>query len=743
MRFNASAVNANKPIILYMGTYPPRECGIATFTRDVTDAIHKNLSPQVDYGIVAMNANGSNIYNYPNKVVMELNDRELDDYVNAAKKINKMNNVLLVNIQHEYGIFGEDYGKYFIDFLHVLEKPAVITLHSILPKPNRKLKRVVKLMEENSSAFIVMAQEGIRILREDYGVEKDIFFIPHGIPFIPYEASTHEKKKLGYSNNFIISSFGMMNRGKGYEYVIESLPEVIEKYPNLLYLIVGETHPVVRKREGEEYRNFLEQKIKELGLEKNVKFYNKYVKLHEIIRYLKATDIYISAGLDKNQITSGTLVYAMGAGRPVISTPFTHAKEIINSDRGRLAEFKSPDSFKGALLELIPNYQLRKRLELNSYHYSRQMTWPNVAIAYESIFNNYVKLPEWNKTRIPEIKFSHLINLTDNFGVIQFARNFEPQLQHGYTTDDISRALVACCMHNNQKNDFSKINLIKVYLNYMRYVQNEEGRFYNYVGKDKKINTGRWTDDAHGRALWGLGNSLTASGIPENMKKDSQEMFDKGFSFASDITSPRGMAFTILGSYHYNEYVPDMEKIKVVKKLSNSLIKFYNEHKEHDWKWFEDVLTYDNSRMPEALLYSYLSTGDEKYLQIALESLDFLNSVSFKDGILMPIGQNGWYKKGEERALYDQQPIDAGSMVQALVTAYNITKNKKYKDLALKSFNWFLGKNVLNQTIYDDYTGGCYDGLGKECININQGAESTVSYLLARLSIDKLGKNNF
>src|SRR3990167_6824313 len=459
MRFNASAVNANKPIILYMGTYPPRECGIATFTRDVTDAIHKNLSPQVDYGIVAMNANGSNIYNYPNKVVMELNDRELDDYVNAAKKINKMSNVLLVNIQHEYGIFGDDYGKYLIDFIHVLEKQAVITLYSILQKPNRKLKRVVKLMEENSSAFIVMAQEGIRILREDYCVEKDIFFIPHGIPFIPYEASTHEKKKLGYSNNFIISSFGMMNRGKGYEYVIESLPEVIEKYPNLLYLIVGETNPVVRKREGEEYRNFLEEKIKELCLEKNVKFYNKYVKLHEIIRYLKATDIYISAGLDKNEITSGTLVYAMGAGRPVISTPFTHAKEIINSDRGRLAEFKSPDSFEEALLELIPNYQLRKRLELNSYHYSRQMTWPNVAIAYESIFNNYVKLPEWNKTRIPEIKFSHLINL------------------------------------------------IEVYLNYMKYVQNEEGRFYNYVGKDKRINTGRWTDDAHGRALWGLGNS--------------------------------------------------------------------------------------------------------------------------------------------------------------------------------------------------------------------------------------------
>jgi len=726
--------------VLFMGTYPPRECGIATFTRDLTDAIARNISPQVSCEILAMNDNGSNIYNYPKNVIHQINDRDVNEYVKAARIVNRMDHIKIINIQHEFGIFGEDYGINLLAFLKELNKPVVITFHSILPEPEDELKKVVQELAENSDAFIVMAETGREILRNDYEIQNDIFFIPHGIPFIPLENSAHEKKNLGYKNKIILSSFGMMSRGKGYEQVIEALPSVVEKFPNLLYLIIGETHPKIRKHEGEEYRNYLGKKIKKLGLQDHVKFYNKYIKLHEIIKYLKATDVYISSSRDPNQITSGTLSYAMGAGRAVISTPFLHAKELVNGDRGKLVEFENPDSFAKAINTILGDHNLRKRMAMNAYHYTRAMTWPNVALAYEKVFEKYMKMPEWRNNRIPEIKFSHLINLTDNFGVVQFAQNFEPNLKYGYTTDDISRALVACCMCHEKSNDSSKLHLIKTYLNYIKYVQDRKGRFHNFVNRNKKVNSRRWSDDAHGRALWGLGYTMSTQKVPEEHREESREMFDKATPFVEDISSSRAMAFTILGSHFYNRSFPSRSKRVLVKNLADNLVSMYNENHSHDWQWFEDSLTYDNSRLPEALFYAYLTTGDEKHLEIAKLTLDFLSSVSFNNGVFMPIGQEGWFKKGEQKSTFDQQPVDVGAMVQTLVLASNITKEKKYSDNASRAFNWFLGKNILNQVIYDDNTGGCYDGIGQECININQGAESTISYLLARLSIENMGR---
>jgi glycosyltransferase involved in cell wall biosynthesis len=726
--------------VLFMGTYPPRECGIATFTKDLTDAVAENISPQVSCEILAMNDNGSNVYNYPKNVIHQINDRDVNEYIKAARIVNRMDHIKLVNIQHEFGIFGNNYGINLLAFLKELNKPAIITLHSILPSPNDDLKHVVQELAENSDAFVVMAEMGREILRNDYEIQNEIFFIPHGIPFVPFESSVHEKKNLGYQNRIVLSSFGMMNRGKGYEHVIESLPSVIEKFPNLLYLIVGETHPIVRKHEGEEYRNYLGKRIKSLGLQDHVKFYNKYIKLHEIIKYLKATDIYISSSLDPNQITSGTLSYAMGAGRAVISTPFLHAKELVNGDRGKLVEFGNPDSFTDAIGTILEDRNLKKRMAMNAYHYTRAMTWPNVALAYEKVFEKYMRMPEWRKNRIPEIKFSHLINLTDNFGVVQFAQNFEPNLRYGYTTDDISRALVACCMCHEKSSDSSKLHLIKTYLNYIKYVQDRKGRFYNFVNRNKKVNSKRWSDDAHGRALWGLGYTMSTQKVPEEHREESREMFDKAMPFVEDISSPRAMAFTILGSYFYNNSFPSRSKRTLIKNLANNLVLMYNENQNHDWQWFEDSLTYDNSRIPEALFYAYLTTGDEKYLNIAKITLDFLSSVSFHNGVFMPVGQRGWFKKGEEKATFDQQPVDVGAMVQTLVLANNITRERKYADKASRAFNWFLGKNILNQVIYDNNTGGCYDGIGQECININQGAESTISYLLARLSMENMGR---
>ncbi len=378
--------------ILYMGTFPPRECGIATFTRDLTTAMDKKFSPLIKSRIMAMNDNSTATYNYPKNVLLNIDDNDISEYIKAAKKINKMDSIKLVNIQHEFGIFGGTHKDYLNVFLDTINKPAVITFHSILPEPDSKLKKVVQCLAKKSACFVVMTENAVEILRKDYRISSPIEVIPHGIPTVLFGSNAKEKKKIGYKNNIILLTFGMLNAGKGCEHVIDALPKLVKKFPNLLYLIVGETHPIVRQNEGEKYRNFLKKKIKELGLQKNVKFYNKYVKLSEIVKYLKATDIYICSNSDPNQAVSGTLAYAMGCGRVVVSTPFVHAKEAINLKTGILAEFNNSQSFEDAILKLLLNPDLKEKMSRNAYSNTRHMTWPNVVQSYMEVFNKYAEL---------------------------------------------------------------------------------------------------------------------------------------------------------------------------------------------------------------------------------------------------------------------------------------------------------------------------------------------------------------
>lgn len=721
-----------------MGTYPPRECGIATFTQDLVRAIDQKVSPSVKSAILAMNKNGTNMYNYSGKVLYQLNDSDISEYIDLAKKINRDDRIKIINIQHEFGIFGGEYGSYLIAFLEVIEKPVVITFHSILPGPNEQLKKVVQSIARKVNAIITMSHTGKGILRRDYGIKTDIFVIPHGIPYTPFMPSSVEKKNLGYEDKLVISSFGMINPGKGYEYVIESLPEVVKKFPNLLYIIVGETHPVVRKNEGEGYRNFLERKVKELGLHGYVKFYNKYVTLKEIVMYLRASDIYISSGLDPNQITSGTLSYALGCGRPVISTPFLHAREDLNGDRGVLLEdFKEPEMFKDALIKLLSNPEMRKQMSTNAYHYTRKMTWDNVANSYKEVFSRYLDVSNKYLQTMPKIKFNHLVKLTDNFGIVQFANNTVPNLSMGYSLDDVARALIVCGMHYQKYSDPKKLELMDIYLNFMEYVQDNNGKFYNFVDKDKNIDRDNYSEDAHGRAVWALGYLTSLNKIPVQFINRAKIMMERSFGLTQLLNSPRAMCFSMIGHYYFNKYENNQINYNIIKGYADKLLYFYNESSTNDWKWFEKILTYDNSKFPEALLFAYDLIKDEKYLDIALQSLNFLISVCYDKDVFLPIGQRGWYMRNSMRAFFDQQPLEASSMVQALTLAYELTGNKDYLDKSYKAFSWFLGDNMLNHALYNDFTGGCYDGLGEFSININQGAESTVSYLIARLSIDK------
>jgi len=719
----------------FLSNFPPKECGIATFTQDLITSLNKRNNPKVKSRVIALNEESS-IYNYDSRVIMQMNKDDLEDYITIAKRINRSDNIKIVCIQHEFGIFGGEYGNYIIPFLETIEKPVVVTFHSVLPHPNNFRKRVVKFIGGKSSAIVVMAEKAVEILNKDYEIPKNkIHVIPHGIPNSSMESPEYHKKKLRLEKKIVLSTFGLLSPGKGVEYMINALPSLIKKYPNIVYLVIGETHPVIRKREGEKYRNKLINLVKKLGLQNNIKFYNKYLGINEIIECLLATDVYICTNLDKNQIVSGTLSYALGCGKAVVSTPSAYAQEVLSKERGLLVRFKDSKSFSDAVDKILSDKDFRSRLENNAYSFGRSMVWQNVALNYFSIFNKIVKLREETTEKYPHIKLNHLRSLTDNIGCVQFANLSVPDTHSGYTVDDNSRALITAVMHNKlYKSELSK-ELIGIYLNFLERVQDEKGDFNNIEYETQELVPS--SKDALGRTIWALGYLIDKSEDQEYIEK-SRRLIEKSLNLIENISSPRAKAFCIIGLYHYYKKYGNEETILKIKKLADDLAELYNKEATEDWNWFEDHLTYSNSKLPEVLFLAYDLTKQQRYLEIAQKTLNFLSNLVFINNELSPIGQNGWCNRNGTRAFFDQQPIDASSMVQTYLTAYSITKNKKYYQKAVLAFNWFLGKNHLKQVIYNEATGGCYDGLARNSVNLNQGAESTIEYLISRLMLEEV-----
>ncbi|TKJ16988.1 hypothetical protein CEE44_00430 [Candidatus Woesearchaeota archaeon B3_Woes] len=732
----------NQSYVAYLSSYPPRECGIATFTKDLTNSMNKRFNPQLKSKIIAINDNSTNIYNYnKKKVIMQINEDDIEKYINMAKEINQSKKIKIVNIQHEFGLFGGDDGNYLIPFLETLEKPVVITFHSVVPDPDESRKKLIQFIVSHCSAVIVMANKAIEILREDYEVDTDhIHVVPHGIPEVPFQSTKSAKNKLGLQDKKVLSTFGLINKGKGIEYVIESLPPLVKKFPNLLFLIIGETHPVVRKNEGETYRNSLIKKIKDLGLEKNVKFYNKYLDLQEIIDYLLATDIYMSSALDQNQIVSGTLSYALGCGKAIISTPYLYASEVLSDNKGILVKFADSESITKAIDKILSNKNFKKELEKNAYDYSRRMTWSNVSTQCLKIFNQIERLREGVTKKYPAIKLTHLMTMTDDFGIIQFANHSNPDKNSGYTVDDNARALIATIKHHSLSKSKSSLKLINTYLNFLEHSQNKDGDFHNFIGYDRKplLNKG-YTADALGRSIWACGYTIFKNN-KDDIKYKAKKILTKTLPLIPKLESPRAKAFTILGLYYYNEVYKDKKIVSQITKLADSLVEGYKEESSDDWKWFEKILTYSNGKLPMSLFAAYQATNKKEYLKIAEESLDFLSNLTFLDKKFVPIGHKGWYKRDGKRAFFDQQPVDTSVMVQTYLFAYKTTKNPEYYDKAILAFNWFLGRNSINQMMYNESTGGCFDGLSPTSVNLNQGAESTIAYLLARLDLEEIKK---
>ena len=716
---------------MYISSYPPRECGIATFCKDLTDAMDKRFNPRLSSEILAMNDAGGSIYNYGKKVIMQLSEDNIENYMDLAKEINESEDIKLISVQHEFGIFGGDKGEFLIPFLENITKPVAITFHSILPDPDEKRLRIVQAVCKRCEAVVVMAETGKEILIENYKVEGDkIHVIHHGVPSVEFlEDNSELKKSLNLENRKVVSTFGLINRGKGMEYVIKALPKLVKKHPELLYLIIGETHPNVRKEEGESYRKELIELVKELGLKDNVKFYNKYLTLDEIITYLKASDIYVYSALEMNQIVSGTLAYALSAGKAVVATPSLYAKEILNSERGLVVELKNIESMEGALGKILDDDNLKKKLEKNAYEFSRQMLWENVSKRYLEVFKGIQSIDKSiGEVKLPEVKLEHLKTLTDDTGIIQHAKHALPNRLSGYCVDDNARGLIVAAK-------FGDVRLMSLYLGFLHYAQKENGEFKDFMSYEKKFLESKSSEDSFGRALWSLG-VLINSKVGENLKSSAKFVFDNALGKVLDLRSPRAWAFGVLGLYNYYQVFEKEDILDKIKILGNRLLEGYGNFSGDDWKWFEGNITYCNGRLPEALFLVYELSKDKKYLDVAKESLGFLSSLVFLEDKLVLIGQNGWYSRKGERAYYDQQPVDAASMVGVYMTGYRITSNKEYYDKAFLAYSWFLGNNSLNQSLYDEGSGGCYDGLLPECVNLNQGAESTISHLLARLELE-------
>lgn len=540
--------NPKTPCILYVSSFPPRECGIATYTKRLTTAIDKEFNPGIKSRILAINDNGTSIYNYPKKVIMQIRESEMEDYIKRAYEINRRPDIKVVNIQHEYGLFGGEQGEYLMPFLELLKKPFVITMHTVLPHPDEKMQKVGRIISEKAAGVTVMNKTAKELLADVYGINKDkIHIIPHGVFHVPYPSKGRAKKKLSLQNRLIISTFGMISKDKGIEYAIEALPEVVKKYPNVLYLIIGATHPQVLKREGERYRNKLKKIIAKLNLQDNVKFYNKYLAEKEVIDFLKATDIYVYPMLSKEQASSGSLSDAMSCGCPSIATKSQYACSVLNDERGRLVDFKNSRQIEAALMELIPNKNLRNELKKNTYFYTRHMTWQNVALSYFKLYNECAKIVPREKDKLPQLKLDYIKNLTDKFGMIQFANHTKPDLHSGYCLDDNARALIGCVKAYEMKKLKSTMDLIEKYLDFIKFTQKQNGKFYHFVSYQKTFNDPSESEDSFGRAIWGLGALIASKDMPEDMRKKALGIYKKSAKWINDLTSLRALAFSIIG----------------------------------------------------------------------------------------------------------------------------------------------------------------------------------------------------
>lgn len=732
--------------LAFVGNHLPRQCGIATFTSDLSAAVAR-VAPEMEPLVVAMNDAGQD-HAYPDQVRFEIAEDELAAYRRAAQYLNA-SGVEVVSLQHEYGIFGGKCGVHVLTLLRELRMPVVTTLHTILTTPSTLQRATLDQVIALSERVVVMSEHGASTLRELHGVNPEqIDIIPHGIPLATQGA--RGKTHLGFAGQDVLLTFGLLSPDKGVEYVIEAMPRILERHPNAVFVVVGATHPHVKERHGEAYRLELQSRVRRLRIEDSVVFHDRFVEDGELADFLAAADIYVTPYLNPQQSTSGTLARAVAAGRAVISTPYWHARELLAEGRGLLVPVRDAGAIAAAALELLDNDVERAAIGQRAAEHALGSSWPVVAKSYLQSFERALEGQRQRRSLpparplsasldLPEVNLDHLRAMTDDTGLIQHATFDVPRYEEGYCLDDNARALLLMTMLEETSTARPRLSRAAAgrYLAFVAYAFNHETRrFRNFMSYSRRWVEDVGSEDSHGRAVWALGTVVGRSAEPSRTGL-ARELFQAALPTLPSFSSPRAWAYALLG---INEYLKafrgDSGAESLRQILVDKLCGLHGVHAANDWPWFEDSLTYSNSRLSQALIVSGEAMGSAEVTSLGLRTLSWLSDAQISaQGHFSPVGSDGFHRRGAVRADFDQQPVEAGGMVSACVDALRVSGDARWAHDGRRAFDWFLGQNHLGLPLYDDSTGGCRDGLHRERCNENQGAESTISFLLALLEL--------
>jgi glycosyltransferase involved in cell wall biosynthesis len=697
-------------------------------------------------------------YDYPARVRWSLAQDDVKSYHEAAEFLN-FNNIDMVCLQHEYGIFGGQAGSHILHLLRGLKMPVVTTLHTVLREPDPNQLMVMEEIAKLSDRLIVMSQLSSQFLQEIYKVSgSKIDMVPHGVPDLPFLDPNFYKDRFGVEGKAVLLTFGLLSPNKGIENVIQALPQILSKHKNVVYMVAGATHPHILRREGDQYRAHLQALAKEVGVESSVFFHNRFVSPEEMVEFIGAADIYITPYRHEAQVVSGTLAYALGAGKAIISTPYWHAVELLDDRRGALVPFQNPGAIADKAIQLLDVPAIRHAMRKRAYLFAREMVWQRVAQGYMESFarvrSERMQRPQVQFLarsthkllyQLPELNLNHVHRLTDDTGMLQHAIFTVPNRGEGYTTDDNARALIFTVLlaqlDKDQLADSATPDSSFQYLAFLEHAFNPlNGRFRNFLGYDRQWTEAEGSEDCHGRALWALGTVLGRS-KDQGLRCAAGRLFEFSFPVALGFRSPRAWAYTLIGLQEYLEAYPgDRDAQKVRSALAGRLLEMYESIRSRDWKWFETILAYGNARLPQAMLLVGSACSDGRMVSAGLEALNWLLQTQHceNNGHFVPIGSQGFYRQGDEKARFDQQPIEAAGAVSACLQAYRATGDSGWRSEAWSAFNWFLGDNDLQLPLYDSVTGGCRDGLHPDRANENQGAESTLSFLMALLEMRSL-----
>ena len=731
--------------VAFLGDYLPRKCGIATFTTDLRCAIATTF-PDIQCLVVPVNDLPGG-YDYPAEVRFEIAEQDLPSYLRAAEFLN-ITDVDVVCVQHEFGIYGGPAGSHVLALLRDLRMPIVTTLHTVLREPNEEQRRVMRDLIRLSTRLVVMSERGREFLQEIYHAPAaKIDLIPHGIPDMPFADPNYFKDEFEVAGRQVLLTFGLLSPNKGIEFALRALPAIIREFPNIIYIVLGQTHPNLLREEGEAYRLSLERLAKDLDVQKHVVFFNRFVELEELMRFIGAADIYLTPYLTEAQITSGTLAYAFGAGNAVVSTPYWHAAELLTAERGKLVPFRDAGAIATAVVELLRDEPGRHAMRKNAYKLGREMVWSKVAQGYLHSFDQArqdhsfvgrrsspIKTLDEQPGQLPELKLDHLFRLSDSTGIFQHASFTVPNFSEGYCTDDNARALALALMLQKLGLGSRKLAIqAATYAAFLNHAfDRQRGRFRNFMSFERRWLEDAGSEDCQGHALWALGLCVAQAG-QGSFQLLAAQLFEQALPVAAEFASPRAWACTLIGIDEYlRRFSGDRRTNQIRENLTTRLMQSYGDTATPDWQWFEEVVSYANAKLPHALILSGRRLGNAAMLETGLMSLRWLVSVQTSpSGAFRPIGSNGFYRRGKERAQFDQQPIEAQATISACIEAYHATNDIFWVAEARRAFEWFLGRNDLGMALYDAGTGGCRDGLHMDRLSQNQGAESTLAFLLA------------